>query len=142
MSTFLAKHDNVERKWYVIDATDKVLGDVATKVSFIFSAEPTEIYTPHVDTGDYVVIINAEKIKVTGNKANQKVYKHYTGYTGGLRELPYKEVLAKYPERILEHAIKGMLPKNSLGRKMFKKLNVYAGPEHKHAGQKPEVLEI
>ena len=142
MSTFLAKHENVERKWYVIDATDKVLGDVATKVASILRGKHKPIYTPHVDTGDYVVIINAEKIKVTGDKANQKVYKHYTGYTGGLRELPYKEVLAKNPERILEHAIKGMLTKNSLGRKMFKKLNVYAGPAHKHAGQKPEVLEI
>ncbi|MFM1515316.1 50S ribosomal protein L13 [Helcococcus ovis] len=142
MSTFLAKHNEVERKWYVIDATDKVLGDVASKVASILRGKTKPIYTPHVDTGDYVVIVNADKIRVTGNKANYKVYKHYTGYAGGLREIPYKDVLAKHPERILEHAIKGMLPKNSLGRQMFKKLHVYAGPDHKHGGQNPEALEI
>lgn len=142
MSTFLAKHNEVERKWYLVDATDLVLGNVATKVASILRGKHKPIYTPHVDTGDYVVIINAEKIRVTGNKDEQKVYKHYTGYAGGLREIPYKEVLAKHPERILEHAIKGMLPKNSLGRQMFKKLKVYAGPEHSHGGQNPEPLEI
>lgn len=142
MSTFLAKHSEVERKWYVVDATDKVLGDVASKVASILRGKNKAIYTPHVDTGDHVVIVNAEKIRVTGNKANSKVYKHYTGYAGGLREIPYKDMLEKHPERILEHAIKGMLPKNSLGKKMFKKLHVYAGPDHKHAGQNPETLEI
>lgn len=142
MSTFLAKHNEVERKWYLVDATDLVLGNVATKVASILRGKHKPIYTPHVDTGDYVVIINAEKIRVTGNKDEQKVYKHYTGYAGGLREIPYKEVLAKHPERILEHAIKGMLPKNSLGRQMFKKLKIYAGPEHLHGGQNPEPLEI
>lgn len=141
MSTFLAKHNEVERKWYLVDATDLVLGDVATKVASILRGKHKPIYTPHVDTGDYVVIINADKIRVTGNKDEQKVYKHYTGYAGGLREIPYKEVLAKNPERILESAIKGMLPKNSLGRQMFKKLKVYAGPEHLHGGQNPEPLE-
>lgn len=142
MSTFLAKHHEVERKWYVIDATDKVLGDVASKAASILRGKHKPIYTPHVDTGDYVIILNAEKIKVTGNKANSKLYKHYTGYAGGLKEIPYKEVLAKHPERILEHAIKGMLPKNTLGRQMFKKLKVYAKAEHKHAGQNPETLEL
>lgn len=142
MSTFLAKHSEVERKWYLVDATDLVLGDVATKVASILRGKHKPIYTPHVDTGDYVVIINADKIRVTGNKAEQKLYKYYTGYAGGLREIPYKEVLSKNPERILEHAIKGMLPKNSLGRQMFKKLKVYAGPEHVHGGQNPEPLEI
>lgn len=142
MSTFLAKHNEVERKWYLVDATDLVLGDVATRVASILRGKHKPIYTPHVDTGDYVVIINADKIRVTGNKDEQKVYKHYTGYAGGLREIPYKEVLAKNPERILESAIKGMLPKNSLGRQMFKKLKVYAGPEHLHGGQNPEPLEI
>ncbi|WP_311487528.1 50S ribosomal protein L13 [uncultured Helcococcus sp.] len=142
MSTFFAKHNEVERKWYVVDATDLVLGDVATRVAAILRGKHKAIYTPHVDTGDYVIIVNAEKISVTGNKANQKVYKHYTGYAGGLKEIPYAELLEKHPERILERAIKGMLPKNSLGRQMFKKLNVYAGPDHPHAGQNPEVLEF
>lgn len=142
MSTFLAKHNEVERKWYVVDATDLVLGDVATKVASILRGKHKAIYTPSVDTGDYVVIVNAEKIRVTGSKAEQKYYKRYSGYAGGLKEIPYKEMLAKHPERILEHAIKGMLPKNSLGRQMYRKLHVYAGPEHKHAGQQPEALEI
>lgn len=142
MSTFFAKHNEVERKWYVVDATDLVLGDVATRVAAILRGKHKAIYTPHVDTGDYVIIVNAEKIRVTGNKANQKVYKHYTGYAGGLKEIPYAELLEKHPERILERAIKGMLPKNSLGKQMFKKLNVYAGPDHPHAGQNPEVLEF
>lgn len=142
MSTFLAKHNEVERKWYVIDATDQILGDVASKVASILRGKNKPIYTPHVDTGDYVIIVNAEKIKVTGKKAEQKVYKRYSGYAGGLKEIPYSEVLAKFPERILEHAIKGMLPKNTLGRQMYRKLYVYAGPDHKHAGQKPETLEI
>ena len=142
MSTFFAKHNEVERKWYVVDATDLVLGDVATRVAAILRGKHKAIYTPHVDTGDYVIIVNAEKIRVTGNKANQKVYRHYTGYAGGLKEIPYAELLEKHPERILERAIKGMLPKNSLGRQMFKKLNVYAGPDHPHAGQNPEVLEF
>ena len=142
MSTFFAKHNEVERKWYVVDATDLVLGDVATRVAAILRGKHKAIYTPHVDTGDYVIIVNAEKIRVTGNKANQKVYRHYTGYAGGLKEIPYAELLEKHPERILERAIKGMLPKNSLGKQMFKKLNVYAGPDHPHAGQNPEVLEF
>lgn len=142
MSTFLAKHNEVERKWYVVDATDKVLGDVASKVASILRGKHKPIYTPSVDTGDYVIIVNADKIRVTGNKANYKIYKRYSGYAGGLKEIPYKEVLKKHPERILEHAIKGMLPKNSLGRQMFRKLKVYAGPEHKHAGQNPEPLEF
>lgn len=142
MNTFLAKEHEVERKWYVVDATGLVLGDLATKVASILRGKHKPIYTPHVDTGDYVIIVNAEKIKVTGNKAEQKVYKHYTGYAGGLREIPYAQVLDKHPERILEHAIKGMLPKNVLGRQMFKKLYVYAGPDHKHGGQNPVALEI
>lgn len=142
MTTFLAKTHEVERKWYVIDAEGKTLGDLASRVASILRGKNKAIYTPHVDTGDYVVVINAEKITVTGKKAEQKLYKHYTGYAGGLREIPFKDVLAKHPERIIEHAVKGMLPKNTLGRQMFRKLKVYAGAEHKHSGQCPEVLEF
>ena len=142
MTTFLAKAHEVERKWYVVDAEGQTLGHLATEVASILRGKNKPIYTPHVDTGDYVIVINAAKIKLTGNKENQKVYKHHTGYPGGLREIPYKEMLEKHPERIIERAVKGMLPKNKLGREMIKKLRVYPGTEHNHEAQKPELLKF
>lgn len=142
MTTFLAKAHEVERKWYVVDAEGQTLGHLATEVASILRGKNKPIYTPHVDTGDYVIVINAAKIKLTGNKENQKVYKHHTGYPGGLREIPYKEMLEKHPERIIEKAVKGMLPKNKLGREMIKKLRVYPGTEHNHEAQKPELLKF
>ena len=141
-TTTIANPAMIERKWYVVDAADKTLGRLATEVATVLRGKNKPIYTPHVDTGDYVIIINAAKIKVTGNKLNDKVYYHHTGYTGGLKQVTLQELLAKKPEEVVSHAVKGMLPKNALGRAMFKKLFVYAGPEHKHAAQKPEVLEI
>lgn len=142
MKTFLAKAHEVERKWYLVDAKGKTLGHLATAIASILRGKNKPIYTPHVDTGDYVVVINADKLVVTGNKENQKVYKRYSGYAGGLKEIPYKDMMDKHPERILEHAIKGMLPKNSLGRDMFRKLRVYAGPEHENQAQNPELIEL
>ncbi len=142
MKTMMAKESQVEKKWYVVDAEDKILGRFSTEVAKILKGKHKPIYTPHVDTGDYVIIINAEKIKVTGKKASQKLYRHHTGFIGGLKEVSYKSMMEKHPERILQHAIKGMLPKNSLGRQMLKKLKVYVGPEHKNEAQMPEVLEI
>jgi len=142
MKTMMAKESQIERKWYVVDAEGKVLGRLATEVASILKGKKKPIYTPHVDTGDYVVIINAEKIKVTGKKAAQKLYRHHTGFIGGLKEVSYKSMMEKHPDRILKHAIKGMLPKNTLGRQMLKKLKVYVGPEHKNQAQMPEVLEI
>ncbi len=142
MKTYLAKPQEVERKWYVIDATDQVLGRLATQVATILRGKNKPTYTPNVDTGDYVIIINAEKIRVTGNKEHQKVYEHFTGYPGGLRQTSYKDMLEKHPERIIEKAVKGMLPKNTLGRQMYRKLKVYAGPEHNHAAQMPEELSL
>ena len=141
-TTTIANPALIERKWYVVDAADKTLGRLAAEVATVLRGKNKPIYTPHVDTGDYVIIINAEKIKVTGNKLNDKVYYHHTGYAGGLKQITLKELLAKKPEGVIAHAVKGMLPKNALGRAMFKKLFIYAGPEHKHAAQKPEVLEI
>lgn len=142
MTSFLAKSHEVERKWYLVDAKGMTLGRLASAVATILRGKNKAIYTPHVDTGDYVVIINAEKIVVTGDKANQKYYKRYSGYAGGLKEIPYKDMLQKYPERIIQHAVKGMLPKNSLGREMFRKLRVYAGPEHDNQAQNPELIEL
>lgn len=142
MKSYVAKPLEIERKWYVIDATDKTLGRLATEIASRLRGKHKPIYTPHVDCGDYIIVVNAEKVKLTGNKASQKVYRHHTGYMGGLRERSYKEMLEKHPERIVEKAVKGMLPKNSLGRQMYTKLKVYAGPEHGHQAQKPEVLEV
>ncbi len=142
MKSYVAKPLEIERKWYVVDATDKTLGRLSTEIASRLRGKHKPIYTPHVDCGDYIIVVNAEKIRLTGNKVNQKVYRHHTGYMGGLRERSYKEMLAKHPERIIEKAVKGMLPKNSLGRQMYTKLKVYAGPEHNHAAQKPEVLEF
>ncbi|MDD7401965.1 MAG: 50S ribosomal protein L13 [Eubacteriales bacterium] len=142
MKSYMAKAETVDRKWYVIDAEDQVLGRLATQIATLLRGKHKAEYTPFVDTGDFVVVVNAEKIRVTGKKAQQKLYRRHSGYMGGLKEVPYEQMLDKHPERILEAAVKGMLPKNSLGRKMFKKLKVYAGPDHPHAAQKPEVYEV
>lgn len=142
MKTYYAKPGEVERAWVLIDAEDQVLGRVATKAATILKGKHKPQYTPHVDTGDFVVIINAEKIRLTGTKAAQKSYFRHSGFPGGLHETSFEEALEKHPERILEHAIKGMLPKNTLGRAMGKKLKVYAGPEHPHMAQKPVKIEV
>ncbi len=142
MKTVSAKAETVQRGWYVIDATDKVLGRLATEVAHRLRGKHKPVFTPHVDTGDYIVVVNAEKIHVSGNKTEQKTYYHHTGFPGGIKETGYKDLKEKHPERIIEKAVKGMLPKNSLGRAMFKKLHVYAGAEHKHTAQQPEALKI
>ena len=142
MKTTMAKANEVDRKWYVIDAEDKVLGRLATEVANILRGKNKPIYTPHVDTGDFVIVINAEKVKLTGNKWEDKIHASHTGYPGGRREVAYKEIREKYPERVIEYAVKGMLPKSRLGRSMFGKLKVYAGPNHPHEAQKPEVYEV
>ena len=141
-STYMAKPQDVERKWYVIDAEGKTLGRIASETAAILRGKNKPVFTPHVDTGDYVIIINAEKVQVTGKKRKEKIYKRHTGYPGGLREITFEKLQAKAPEEIIRHAVKGMLPNGKLGRQMFRKLKVYAGPEHKHAAQKPEVLEF
>ncbi len=142
MKSFMAKAAEVDRKWYVIDATDKVLGRLASEVASILKGKKKPIYTPHVDTGDFVIVINADKIKLTGNKWNQKIHVRHTGYPGGRKEVVYSQLRDKHPERIVEYAVKGMLPKNRLGRKMYTKLKVYAGEEHPHQAQQPEVYEF
>lgn len=142
MKSFMAKTNEVDRKWYVIDAEDKVLGRLATEVATILSGKNKPIYTPHVDTGDFVIIINAEKIKLTGKKLEQKNYVYHTGHPGGLKEVPYSRLIQEKPEKIIELAVKGMLPKSSLGRKMIKKLKVYGGAEHEHQAQQPETYEF
>ncbi|KPU26793.1 50S ribosomal protein L13 [Caloranaerobacter sp. TR13] len=142
MKSFLAKPQEIERKWYIIDAEGKTLGRLASEVAKILRGKHKPIYTPHVDTGDHVIIINAEKIVLTGKKLEQKYYRYHTGYPGGLREIPYKKLMAENPEKVIFLAVKGMLPKNRLGRKMIKKLRVYRGSEHNHQAQKPEVYEI
>jgi len=139
--SYMAKGEEVKRKWYVIDATDKHLGRLAVQIARILMGKDKPTYTPHVDTGDFVVVINAEKIGLTGKKLDQETFKHHTGYMGGLRSLTYKEVLDRKPEHLLERVIKGMLPKTKLGRDMYRKLKVYAGPEHPHTAQQPEELK-
>ena len=140
MKTFMASTAAVERKWYVVDAEGKTLGRLSSEIAKILRGKHKPIFTPHIDTGDYIIVVNAEKVKVTGKKLNQKIYYHHSGYVGGLKQTTLKEMLAKKPERVIELAVKGMLPKGPLGRQMYKKLFVYAGPEHKHAAQKPETL--
>jgi len=139
MKSFIAKPHEVEKKWYILDAKGKPLGRLASEAASILRGKRKPIYTPHVDTGDYVIIINAEQVEVTGNKRKEKIYKRHTGYPGGLRTITFEKLQAKKPEEIIRHAVKGMMPKGKLGRKMYKKLKVYAGPEHRHAAQKPEV---
>lgn len=140
MKTFVASAAAVERKWYVVDADGMTLGRMAAEIAKVLRGKNKPIFTPHIDTGDYVIVINAEKIKVTGKKLDQKIYYHHSDYVGGMKETTLKEMLAKHPERVVEFAVKGMLPKGPLGRQMYKKLFVYAGPEHKHQAQKPEAL--
>lgn len=141
MKSFIAKPLEVEHKWYIIDAEGKTLGRLATEAASILRGKRKPIYTPHVDTGDYVIIINAEKIHVTGKKKTDKIYKRHTGYPGGLRELTFEKLIARKPEEPVRHAIKGMMPNGKLGREMYTKLKVYAGPEHKHEAQQPTVWE-
>lgn len=140
MKTYMANPDKIERKWYVVDAEGCTLGRLASEVAKILRGKNKPQFTPHIDTGDYVIIVNAEKIKVTGKKLSQKIYYRHSGYVGGMKKTTLSEMLAKKPERVLELAIKGMLPKGPLGRKMYRKLFVYAGPEHKHEAQQPETL--
>ena len=140
MKTFMASPATIDRKWYVVDAEGMTLGRLASEVAKVLRGKNKPIFTPHIDTGDYVIVVNAEKIKVTGKKLEQKIYYNHSDYVGGMKETTLKEMLAKHPERVIEHAVKGMLPKGPLGRAMHKKLFVYAGPEHKHEAQKPEVL--
>ncbi|MCG8541317.1 MAG: 50S ribosomal protein L13 [Clostridia bacterium] len=142
MKSYVAKPYEVERKWYVVDAEGKTLGRLATQVATILRGKHKPIFTPHVDTGDFVIIVNAEKVKLTGKKLDQKMYRWHTGYPGGLKERTYRYMMNNKPEKVVLSAVKGMLPKNSLGRKMLTKLKVYRGLEHKHEAQKPEVLDI
>ncbi|MFA7417916.1 MAG: 50S ribosomal protein L13 [Acholeplasma sp.] len=142
MKTFMANESTITRKWYVIDAEGKTLGRLATAVASVLKGKHKPTYTPHVDSGDYVIVINAEKIKLTGNKWNDKIYYKHSGYNAGLTETPAKELMAKMPTALVEKAVKGMIPHTSLGREMFRKLFVYAGPEHKHQAQQPESLEV
>ena len=140
MKSYMASPSTIERKWYVVDATGHTLGRLATEVANVLRGKNKPTYTPHIDTGDYVIVINADKIKVTGKKLDQKIYYNHSDYVGGMKETTLKEMLAKKPEKVVELAVKGMLPKGPLGNQMYTKLYVYAGPEHKHAAQKPEVL--
>lgn len=140
MKTFMASPATIDRKWYVVDATGMTLGRLASEVASVLRGKKKPIFTPHIDTGDYVIVINAEKVAVTGRKLDQKVYYHHSEYVGGMKSATLREKLNKKPEEVIEHAVKGMLPKGPLGREMYKKLFVYAGPEHKHAAQKPEIL--
>jgi large subunit ribosomal protein L13 len=142
MKTFMANAANVEKKWFVVDVEGKVLGRAASEVAKILRGKHKPTFTPHVDTGDYVIVLNADKIVLTGHKLDNKLYRHHSGYIGGLKEVKYRHFLEKNPEKVFELAVKRMLPKNTLGRQMFKKLKVYAGSEHQHQAQQPEVLEL
>ena len=140
MKTYMANPDKSERKWYVVDAEGQTLGRLASEVAKVLRGKNKPVYTPHVDTGDYVIVVNAEKIKVTGKKLDQKIYYSHSDYVGGMKETTLREMMNKKPEKVIELAVKGMLPKGPLGRQMIKKLHVYAGAEHGHEAQKPEVL--
>ena len=142
MKSFMASPSTVERKWYVVDAEGKTLGRLASEVANVLRGKKKPIYTPHIDTGDYVIVVNAEKVVTTGKKLDQKKYYHHSEYVGGMKEATLKEMMQKKPEFVITHAVKGMLPKGPLGRQKLTKLHVYAGPEHNHAAQKPEVLDI
>ena len=142
MKTFMPSAKNIERKWYVVDAEGKTLGRLAAEVAKVLRGKNKPIFTPHADCGDYVIVVNADKVSVTGRKLDQKVYYHHSDYVGGMKETKLREKLADKPEQVVELAVKGMLPKGPLGRRMYKKLFVYAGPEHKQAAQKPEALEF
>ena len=140
MNSYMANPDKVERKWYVVDADGQTLGRLASEIAKVLRGKNKPIYTPHIDTGDYVIVVNADKVKVTGKKLDQKIYYRHSDYVGGMKETTLREMMDRKPERVIELAVKGMLPKGPLGRAMIKKLHVYAGPEHDHAAQKPEVL--
>ena len=142
MKSYMASPATIERKWYVVDATDKTLGRLSSQIASVLRGKNKPTYTPSMDTGDYVIVVNADKIKVTGKKMDQKMYYRHSDYVGGMKEATLKEMMAKKPEDVIKLAVKGMLPKGPLGRQMIKKLHVYAGPEHAHAAQKPEVLEL
>jgi large subunit ribosomal protein L13 len=142
MSTYMAKNEEVERSWFVVDAENKTLGRLASKIAQYIRGKHKPTFTPHVDMGDYVIVVNAEKINLTGNKLDQKKYYKHSNYPGGIKEVTYRELLAKNPEFIIEKAVKGMLPSNKLGRKMIKKLKVYSGENHPHQAQKPEKIEL
>ena len=140
MKTYMANPDKIERKWYVVDAEGQTLGRLSAEIAKVLRGKNKPVFTPHVDTGDYVIVVNADKVKVTGKKLEQKIYYHHSDYVGGMKETTLKEMMAKKPEAVIELAVKGMLPQGPLGRTMIKKLHVYAGPEHAHQAQKPEVL--
>lgn len=142
MKTFSAKPQEVRRDWYLVDATDKTLGRLSSEIALRLRGKHKPEYTPHVDTGDYIVVVNADKIRVTGNKMQDKMYHRYTGYIGNLKTVPMEKMMSEAPERALQYAVKGMLPRNRLGRKMLSKLRVYAGPEHEHQAQQPKPLDI
>jgi large subunit ribosomal protein L13 len=142
MKSFMANAQNIQRKWYVIDAEGKPLGRLASEIAKILRGKNKPTFTPHVDTGDHVIVLNCEKVVLTGDKLNQKLYRHHSGYIGSMKEIPYKDMLNTRPEKVLRLAVQGMLPKNSLGRAMIKKLQIYKGSEHKNQAQKPEVLEL
>lgn len=142
MKTYVAKPAEIDRKWYVVDAGGKTLGRLASEIARVLSGKNKPIYTPHVDCGDFVIVINAEKVAVTGNKREDKLYRQHSGYPGHLKETNFNTMIQRNPRRVIESAVKGMLPKNSLGRQMIKKLKVYAGDQHPHAAQQPEVLEL
>ena len=140
MKTFMASPSTIERKWYVVDASAYTLGRLASEVAAVLRGKNKPTFTPHIDTGDYVIVVNAEKVKITGKKLNQKIYYNHSEYVGGMKETTLKEMMEKKPEKVIELAVKGMLPKGPLGRAMFSKLHVYAGPDHAHQAQKPEAL--
>lgn len=142
MTTYMAKPDEIERKWFEVDAENKTLGRLASEIAKILRGKHKPIYTPNVDTGDYVIVINSEKIKLTGRKLKQKKYHKHSEYPGGLKSISYEELLSEQPKKAMKHAVKGMLPKNKLGRKMLKKLKIYVGPDHPHEAQQPEELEL
>ena len=142
MKTVFAKTETVRRDWYIVDATDKTLGRLATQLASRLRGKHKAAYTPHVDTGDHIVVVNADKVRVTGNKRTDKVYYHHTGAIGGIKSTTLEKLIAEHPERVIQFAVKGMLPKNPLGRKMFKKLHVFAGPTHPHVAQQPKPLDI
>ena len=142
MKSFLAKKETVERNWRVIDADGAILGRLAVKVAMTLMGKDKPTYTPHVDTGDFVIVVNADKVRLTGNKADTKEYQRYSGYPGGQKIIPYRRMIERHPERVVEMAVKRMLPKNTLGAHMYKKLKVYSGPEHDHAAQQPQKMEL
>jgi len=142
MKTYMATPSTIERKWYVVDAEGQTLGRLATTVATVLRGKHKPTYTPHLDTGDFVIVVNADKVKLTGRKESQKMYYRFTGYVGNMKKIPYKDMMTKHPDRIIQIAVKGMIPHNVLGRQVLDKLHVYAGSEHPHQAQKPEVLEI